>query len=229
MRTSDQQQIGETTAGTGRTGPLGSTRRLVTVVAVAVVLIAAIALAGSQGWTVTSGGSATAATDPLAPEIQHSREGAQSAAAKMGSAMGTENFFTEQGRHDVLQRIADPDRRSALIKSFDASYSTAFIEGLGLDAQGQPPAGATFVSRALPAGTTVRHYDAKEAVVEVWCTAFLGLTGKGVQDEIQAKANWYTMTLTLHWTDGGWRMAAFTQKAGPDLSDATDFGAAPQL
>lgn len=230
MRTSDQQQIGETTSGTGRTGPLGSTRRLVTTVGVVVTLVSAIALAGSRGWTVTNGGPATGATDPLAPEIQHSREGAQSAAATMGSAMGTETFFTEQGRHDVLQRIADPDRRSALIAKFDGTYR-AFNKTLGLDAQGQPPAGATFVSRALPAGTTVRHYDAREAVVEVWCSAFLGLTGKGVQTEIPTKADWVTMTLTLDWTDGGWRMAAFAQKSGPDLSDAdaSTFGTAPQL
>lgn len=231
MRTSDQQQIDETTSGTGRTGPLGSTRRLVTTVGVVVTLVAAIALAGSRGWTVTSGGSATAAADPLAPEIQHSREGAQSAAAKMGSAMGAETFFTEQGRHDVLQRIADPDRRSDLIKRFDASYSPAFFTTIGLGNDGQPPAGATFVSRALPAGTTVRHYDAREAVVEVWCSAFLGITGKGVQDEIRPTANWVTMTITLHWTEGGWRLAAFAQSSGPDLSDAdaSTFGAAPQL
>jgi hypothetical protein len=146
----------------------------------------------------------------------------------MGSAMGAENFFTEQGRHDVLQRIADPDHRSALITKFDATYR-AFDKTLGFDAQGQPPAGSTFVSRALPAGTTVRHYDAREAVVEVWCSVFLGLTGKGVKDEIPAKADWVTMTITLHWTDGGWRLAAFAQTAGPDLSDAPTFGAAPQL
>ncbi|MGY4983753.1 hypothetical protein ACWCYL_42670 [Streptomyces sp. 900105755] len=81
----------------------------------------------------------------------------------------------------------------------------------------------------MPTGVILHHYDPHEAIVDVWCSGLLGLTG-GADKTIAPRTNWITMTLTLDWTDDGWRLAEFSQKEGPEPTDAgVDFGAAPQL
>ncbi|SFH06915.1 hypothetical protein [Streptomyces mirabilis] len=91
MATSSQRQVIWTSLGTGGRGP-GSRRRrgLIIAVGVVVLLIAAIALA------TRSSQSKHAADDLLAPEISHSHGGAQSAAAKMASALGSETMFNPE-------------------------------------------------------------------------------------------------------------------------------------
>ncbi|MGW4623461.1 hypothetical protein [Streptomyces sp. NPDC004592] len=191
-----------------------------------VLLIAAIALA-NRGWTTTTDGPETAA-DPLAPEIAHSRQGAQSTATKAAAVLGGEAMFNTEQRHALVQAVADPDKRGALQQAFDADYTAAFNRKIGLDDQGQPPAGAAFISRTLPAGTVVRAYRPQEATVDVWCSGLFGLTGKSVQ-EIPIKTSWFTMTVTVRWTHDGWRVSDFSQKDGPEpTSAAAAFGQAPQ-
>ncbi|MED7828873.1 hypothetical protein VXC91_45400, partial [Streptomyces chiangmaiensis] len=70
----------------------------------------------------------------------------------------------------------------------------AFNRKIGLDDEGRPSAGATFVSRTMPAGTVVRAYRPEEATVDVWCSGLFGLMGKGVQ-EIPLKTSWFTKYL----------------------------------
>jgi hypothetical protein len=199
---------------------------LIPAVTVAVLLIAAIALAGRDQ---SSAQSPTVATDLLAPEIPHSPEGAQSAAAKVASALGSEKMFSEQDRHNLVQLIAEPDQRSKMITDTDADYGP-LARRIGLDTDGQPPAGAEFVSRTMPAGTTVRSYTRDTAAVSVWCATLFGLTGETAAEEIPLDTGWATMTLTLHWTDDGWKLISFDQTDGPKPGAADGkFGEAPQL
>ncbi|MFI8242619.1 hypothetical protein ACIF83_36145 [Streptomyces sp. NPDC085866] len=193
--------------------------------AVVVLLIAGIALANRGG---ASGGKPEAAVDPMSVEIPHSSEGAQCAAAKMAAVLGSERMFDPIRRGDIVQRIVVPERRLAVQKAVDADYTTAFNEKLGLDENGKPPAGATFVSRAMPAGVTVRHYDSREATIDVWCAGLLGLTGKGAPKQLPVTTSWFTQTLTVRWTDEGWRLAEFTQQDGPEPT-AGEYGQTPQL
>ncbi|MFF9803322.1 hypothetical protein ACF1G3_38815 [Streptomyces rochei] len=74
---------------------------------------------------------------------------------------------------------------------------------------------------------TLRSYSPTEAVVEVWCSGLFGLTGK-TATEIPVKTGWFTMTLTVRWTDDGWRLSEFDQEDGPE-PEAAEFGQAPQL
>ncbi|MFJ2833583.1 hypothetical protein ACIPC1_39600 [Streptomyces sp. NPDC087263] len=226
MRTSSQRQASEKTAGAGTSGR-GSQRGLITTVGIAVLLIAAIALA-NRGWN--SGGSAAAAADdPLAPEIPHSRQGAQSTAVKFAGRLGSESMFNTADRHGVVQAIADPDERDALQTAFDGSYTVAFNERIGLDEEGKAPAGATFVNRTMPVGTVLKRYSTAEATVDVWCSGLFGITGRNVT-QIPVTTSWFTMTMTLRWTDDGWKMTESTQEDGPEpTSSAAEFGQAPQL
>jgi hypothetical protein len=225
MRTSSQRQVSEKTAGAG-TPHRGSQRGLITIVAIVVLLIAAIALA-NRGWS--SGDSAAAADDPLATEIPHSRQGAQSAAAKFAAALGGEAMYNTEDRHGIVQAIADPENRGALQTAFDASYTAAFNKRIGLDEDGRAPAGATFVNRTMPAGVTVTRYRSEEATVNVWCSGLFGLTGKNVK-QIPVETSWFTITMTLRWTDDGWKASESTQQDGPEPGNAAAaFGQAPQL
>lgn len=81
----------------------------------------------------------------------------------------------------------------------------------------------------MPAGTTVRHYSPHEATVDGWCSGLFGLTGKGIT-EFPVKVSWFTITITmtLRWTDDGWRLAESTQKDGPDPGSAAAYGQAPR-
>ncbi|WP_331729768.1 hypothetical protein [Streptomyces chartreusis] len=203
-----------------------SPRILIPAVTVVVLLIAAIALAGRDQ---SSAQSPTTATDLLAPEIPHSPEGAQSAAAKVASALGGEKMFGEQDRHNLIQLIAEPSQRGKMITDTDADYAP-LGRRIGLDADGQPPAGATFVSRTMPAGTTIRSYTGGTADVSVWCATLFGLTGETAAEEIPLDTGWVTMTMTLHWTDDGWKLTSFEQETGPEPDAAGGkFGEAPQL
>jgi hypothetical protein len=225
MSTSSQRQVIWTSLGIGGRGP-GSRRHrgLIIAVGVVVLLIAVIALANR------SSQSKNAADDLLAPEISHSREGAQSAAAKMASALGSETMFNPDDRHGLLQIIAEPDRRNQVIQDYDAEYTAAFNKTIGLDSQGRPPAGATFVSRTMPAGTTVRSYAGSTADVSVWCSTLFGLTGETAAKKIPLTTGWLTMTMTLRWTEDGWKLADFQQTDGPKPTDAgAKFGTVPQL
>ncbi|MFI1291629.1 hypothetical protein ACH4VM_24720 [Streptomyces sp. NPDC020792] len=220
MATSGQQPVIWTTLKTERHR---RRRRLITAVGGAVLAIAVVALA------IRGGTSSRPPAADLLPLTPHSRDGAQSAAARWAVAFGSERMFNTEDRHRLLQITAEPDQRSKLIQDYDDQYGP-FTRQLGLDEQGRPPAGAQFVSRAMPAGTTLRAYTGSTAEVDVWCSTVFGLTGKNVSKEIPVEAGWLTMSMSLHWTPEGWKLTEFEQTDGPEPTDeAAEFGTAPQL
>lgn len=87
------------------------------------------------------------------------------------------------------------------------------LSGYGLDAQGQPPTGLTFVSRTVPVGTRTDGYTADSTKALVWCTGLEGLAGTSSTKPVSA--NWFTLTLSLRWTGGDWKLTDFSTQNGP--------------
>lgn len=201
-------------------------QRLVIGMGIVTSLVVAIGLSVDP----PSSGTKSDDAKPPAPESPHSREGAQQAASRIASAMGSERMFSTRTRHDLLQAVADPSRQADMIRDYDAAYAP-FTARLGLNAEGRPPAGAKFVSRAAPTGTVVRSYTGRTAEVAVWCSTLFGLTGETVPEEIPVESGWLTMTVDLRWTGGQWRMTDVEQTDGPRPEDpaADQFDSAPSL
>lgn len=199
-------------------------RLSIAVAAVVVALIAAIALVGrddqSRAQTSTEDGK------PAGPA--HTRQGAETAAAKAATAFGGERMFGDEGRRTLIEQLVDPGQRERMLADADDDYRQ-LASRIGLDSDGRPPTGAQFVSRTTPApdGTTVRAYRGTTADVDVWCATVFGLTGKDVR-EIPPSDGWITMSLSLRWNeDEGWLVTKLSQREGPEPADAA-FGATPQ-
>lgn len=219
--------------GTGRP-PARPGRSMVTVVAVIVLLIAAIAFAnqsgggGDDGGGDKGGGGDGPKAQPTAPSgdkpvksasgavpsgFAHSRNGAQSAAANYAVALGGDGMFNRDRRHEIVEALADPGSVDKLRSGIDAGYGKKLNKSIGLDADGKPPSGATFVNRTVPAGTDIQDYSSDRATVAVWCSGLIGLAAEDSTKPVTS--NWFTMTLKLRWSDGDWKVTEFAQKKGP--------------
>ncbi len=208
-----------------------SSRSLVTVVGVVVLLIAAIAFAnqgggdgdggGSEGSkpggnpTAASGESAVTAKDGGIPVgFKQSRTGAQSAAANYAVALGSYDMFDKDKRHNILAVVIAPQSVQRFEDSLNKAYSPELFKNLGLNEDGTTPQGFTFVSRTTPIGTKVTKYGDGKATVEVWCSGLLGLAGEGSKNPVTS--DWFTITMELEWVEGGlWQAANHSQKPGP--------------
>lgn len=210
--------------GTPRRTGRSSSRSLVTVVGVVVVLIAAIAFANRGGDDSASTAESPAdkpRTSPTAPTgtkpvpsgYAHDEQGAQSAAANYAVSLGSTGMFTADTRHEIVDALYTPDAAAALRAPMDAAYSAGFLAKLGLDADGAPPKGSTFVSRTTPLGSTVQKYSATDARVSVWYLGLLGMAGEKTTDPVTS--SYRTWTFDLRWTDGDWKIVKDTQKDGP--------------
>ncbi|MGF1427809.1 hypothetical protein [Kitasatospora sp. LaBMicrA B282] len=165
----------------------------------------ATAPTGTQPVSTTSNGIATGYPD--------TEQGAQSAAANYAVALGGTDMFRADGRRTVLATIADPAVADALRTRLDQAMTPDVLAAYGLNAQGQPPAGLSFVSRAVPIGTHTDGYSADTTKAEVWCVGLGGLAGTSSTKPVTE--NWYTLTLNLHWTGGDWKLTDFTRQNGP--------------
>ncbi|MFI8457518.1 hypothetical protein [Kitasatospora sp. NPDC085464] len=211
-------------------------RTLLTVLVVVTLLVVAIAIAnrGKPGTGSDGGRSADHAT-PSAPSgagpapsgdqpvgttvngiasgFPHSDQGAQSAAANYAVAIGSADMFRADSRHTIVATIADPGAAPTLQSRLDQGFGGDTVARYGLDAQGRAPQGLTFVSRTVPVGTKSTGYTDSDAKVEVWCTGLTGLAGERSVQPVTT--NWFTLTLSLHWTGGDWKLTDFTRKSGP--------------
>lgn len=234
-------------AGTGQTRtrlpeggdprrPRSSSRSLVTIVGVVVLLIAAIAFANRGGGdSTTDNTSDKAKTAPTAASGErpvetktagiptgyaHSEQGAESAAANYTAALGSDGMFNTAARHQIVESIADPSTMNNLKAGFDADYSAEFLKTLGLNEDGSAPEGSTFVNRTLPVGTKATSYSSSASTVEVWCNSLFGLTGENTTNPVTN--GWFTVILKLQWTDGDWKVLETSQKTGPTPVNADD-------
>jgi hypothetical protein len=223
--------------GVGR-GPSRPGRSLLMVVGVVVLLIAAIAFAnrgGEDGDAAASGGGGAAR--PTAPTgespvnsadtstgipsgFAHNRQGAQSAAANYAVALGGDGMFDPGRRHAIVKAVSAPSALHGLQSGFDQDYNAALNEKIGLNASGQPPAGATFVNRTVPAGADVTDFGGDTATVAVWCTSLFGIAGKDSTKPVTT--SWFTVTFHLAWTGSDWKITGTSQKSGPTPVNGDD-------
>ncbi|MFG2892210.1 hypothetical protein [Streptomyces sp. NPDC048248] len=221
--------------GTGRRPRAGglSSRNLVTIVGVVVLLIAAIAFAnrgGSGNSETTSDDTAQdAAAQPTAPTgtkpvngknggiasgFAKTEQGAQSAAANYAVALTSDGMYQTDTRQKIVNAVYAPSvaatRKSALNKVYT---DRDFLGRIGLNPDGSAPKGMTFVSRANPVGTKTESFKDGTAKISVWYSALFGLAGTESKNPVAE--SWYTNTFDLKWIHGDWKVADFTQKNGP--------------
>ncbi|MGW6837350.1 hypothetical protein ACWGCI_28675 [Streptomyces sp. NPDC054949] len=216
--------------------PYGNPRRtprpsrgLITAVGVVVLLIAAIAFANqspdSPANTASNKPPTDAATSPTGTQpvtgksngipkgFAHDEQGAQSAAANYAVALGSEGMLKKDTRHALVDGIYTPEAAARLKGPQDEAYSTGFLAKLGLDANGNPPSGSTFVTRTIPIGTRVENYSPTAAKIAVWYTGLVGMSGAKSTDPV--RTTWKTWTFELSWVGEGWRVANGIQQDGP--------------
>ncbi|MFF7532517.1 hypothetical protein ACFZB2_25955 [Streptomyces bobili] len=231
--------------GGARRPARSSSRNLVMVVGVVVLLIAAIAFANRGGddspsTTATGetnadqpGTSSTAASGTKPVETKtggipsgfpRTEQGAQSAAANYAVALGSTGMFQKASRHALVDTVYTAATAAGLQAPMDQAYSAAFLAKLGLDADGNAPEGNTFVSRVVPVGTTVRAYADTTAKVAVWYLGLIGMSGENSTDPVTS--SWKTWTFDLQWVEGDWKITADEQKDGPAPVPGDDRAAA---
>ncbi|MFF8271850.1 hypothetical protein ACF059_31420 [Streptomyces sp. NPDC016562] len=205
------------------------TRSLVTVVGVVVLLIAAIAFANQTPDTpenkpadnapaassTTSTGTlpVTGKASGIPRGFAHDEQGAQSAAANYAVVLGSDGMFKKNTRHALVDGIYAPDVATGLKGPQDEAYSAAFLAKLGLDANGNPPQGSTFVTRAVPIGTRVESYSPASAKIAVWYTGLIGMSGAKSTDPVRTL--WKTWTFELSWIGEDWKVVDDSQQDGP--------------
>ncbi|MFD5456031.1 hypothetical protein [Streptomyces olivaceus] len=211
--------------GGPRRGGRSSSRSLITVVGVVVLLIAAIAFAnrggdgsasakGAAGNKPDASSTAPTGTRPVQSGFAHDEQGAQSAAANYAVALGSDGMFDEARRHEIVNTVYTPDVAAARQTDLDGAYSSQkFLANIGLDKQGKAPTGQTFVSRVIPVGTKATAFSTDKATVEVWYTSLFGLSGGDSTNPVTE--SWYTTTYQLTWTNKDWKLTDFQQKDGP--------------
>ncbi|MEU9580573.1 hypothetical protein [Streptomyces chilikensis] len=197
-----------------------SSRGLVTAVGVIVLLIAAIAFAnrdneGTRDADKSSAAAPTAPTGerPVSSGFAHDEQGAQSAAANYAVALVSADILKPARREEIVRQLFVAEKQEALAAKFDEAYDVKFLEQVGLDENGNPGAGQTYVSRTVPVGTKVTGYQRDRATVEVWCTGVFGTAGDNSVNPVTN--DWFTMNLGLRWVDGDWKVESFAQKEGP--------------
>ncbi|MEU8793314.1 hypothetical protein [Streptomyces sp. NPDC048643] len=216
--------------GGARRGRGSSSRSLITVVGVVVLLIAAIAFANRGDDSPSAGdtGGDKAKTSPTSASgdhpvntrsagipsgFPHTGEGAQSAAANYAVALGSTAMFNTAARHDIVNAIYTSAAAVQLQSPMDQAYSADFLGKLGLDADGNPPKGSTFVSRTIPVGTKTEQYGGAGAKVSVWYMGLIGMSGQTSTDPVSS--TWKTWTFELQWDNSDWKIVTDSQKDGP--------------
>ncbi|MET9510896.1 hypothetical protein ABZX62_20965 [Streptomyces flavidovirens] len=215
----------------GARRPVRTSRSLITVVGVVVLLIAAIAFAnrgggesGAESVAKRGGGAeATSATGVKPVEgktgmipsgFAQDEQGAQSAAANYLVALGSDGMYDQDRRHEIVNTVYAPEVAAARQSDLDKVYADEkFLSGIGLNADGTAPDGLTFISRFSPVGSKAEKFKGDSASVSVWYSALFGLAGEGSKNPVAE--SWYTNTFELKWVGGDWKVTDFTQKDGP--------------
>ncbi|MEV7284651.1 hypothetical protein AB0O01_08850 [Streptomyces sp. NPDC093252] len=222
---------GSAASGTARRGGRTSSRSLVTVVGVVVLLIAAIAFAnrgGDDSADASPGPAAPPGTAPTAPSgtdpvdtttngiptgYARTEQGAQSAAANFAVALGSTGMYATNSRRSIVSTVYAPDVAASRGADIDSAYSDEqFLRNIGLDRDGTAPDGQSFVSRVIPVGTKVTAFSQTAATVEVWYSSLFGLSGEASVNPVTE--SWFTATYQLTWADD-WKITDFQQKDGP--------------
>ncbi|MFE2735278.1 hypothetical protein [Streptomyces sp. NPDC059349] len=199
-----------------------SSRSLITVVGVVVLLIAAIAFANRGDSSSDDGAAKKPDTSPTAPtgtkpvtsRFAHDKQGAQSAAANYAVALGSAEMFDKNRRHAIVDSVYAPDVAADRQASLDKVYAQeAFLSSIGLNSDGSAPSGSKFVSRIIPVGTKTMKFGSDSATVDIWYSSLFGLAGTDTKNPVSE--SWFTNTYELRWVGGDWKVTDFQQKDGP--------------
>ncbi|MFD9721928.1 hypothetical protein [Streptomyces sp. NPDC059076] len=209
--------------------PARSSRSLITVIGIVVLLIAAIAFvnrgddsdepdsspkgADAQPTSATGVDPVKGKTANIPTGYARDEQGAQSAAANYAVALGSDGMFDPRKREEIVRAVHDPAVTDALLTNLDKAYSSTFLASIGLEEDGSAPTGLSFVSRTVPVGAKVTEQSSDKATVEVWCTGVIGLAGASSVKPVTS--NWFTLTTKLVWVNGDWKISSSTQKEGP--------------
>ncbi|MFI2694826.1 hypothetical protein ACH5AR_28780 [Kitasatospora sp. NPDC018619] len=210
-------------------------RALLAVLVVVTLLVVAVAIAnrvtpggtggGTGGGTSadragSGAGPAPSGDQPVGTTVNgiptgypHTEPGAQSAATNYAVAIGSADMFRTDSRHGIITTIADPGALAALQSRLDQGFSPETATRFGVDSQGQPPKGLTFVSRTIPVGAKSSGYTEDSVKVDVWCTGLFGLAGERSTKPVSEE--WFTLTLSLRWTGTDWKLSDYSRVAGP--------------
>ncbi|NWF27683.1 hypothetical protein HW130_15660 [Streptomyces sp. PKU-EA00015] len=214
----------------GARRPVRTSRSLIGVVGVVVLLIAAIAFANKGGGAEDTSGDTgkspdsrpTAATGVrpvkgneggIPTGYARDEQGAQSAAANYAVALGSAEMFDKAKRDGILDVVITPTAVNTFRTTLDKAYSPSFFKNVGLNEDGSTPNGFTFISRTSPIGTKITNFAGTRATVEVWCTGLIGLAGEGSTNPVTD--GWFTITMELEWVNGDWKAVTHSQKDGP--------------
>ncbi|GLX51165.1 hypothetical protein Shyhy01_41150 [Streptomyces hygroscopicus subsp. hygroscopicus] len=218
--------------GAPRRPTRSSSRGLITVVGVVVLLIAAIAFANRRDDS-SHGNSPARSSQPqatsTAPTGAHpvntktagipsgfaqTEQGAESAAANYSVALGSTDMFNTAARHALVERLYTHDDVTARQSALDSVYASAkFLSNIGLTKDGTAPKGQTFISRVVPVGSKTTAFSKDSATVAVWYTSLFGLSGDASTNPVTE--SWFTTTYELKWVDNDWKVSDFQQKDGP--------------
>ncbi|GGU04334.1 hypothetical protein [Streptomyces lateritius] len=218
-----------------RRAPARSSRSLITVVGVVVLLLAAIAFANTGGGngdaptrdqakppgTASEAPTAATGVPPVTGRtanipsgFAHDQQGAQSAAVNYAVPLGSAEMFTASRRHEIVDAVYAPTVAAARRGDLDRVYSDkGFLTRIGLKEDGTAPTGLTFISRVIPVGSKIESYSSDRATVAVWYSSLFGLAGEGSQNPVSE--SWYTTIYQLEWVSGDWKVTDFDQKDGP--------------
>ncbi|MFF0477330.1 hypothetical protein [Streptomyces sp. NPDC004284] len=219
----------------GARRPVRSSRSLITVVGVVVLLVAAIAFA-NRGNTDPADASTPRSTTPAHPApaptaatgtrpvtaktgtiptgYTHDDQGAQSAATNYAVALGSAEMFSNSTRAEIVHTVYAPAVAAARQGDLDKVYADqGFLSRIGLKEDGTAPSGMTFISRTIPVGSKVESYTDDRATVSVWYSSLFGMAGEGSKNPVSEA--WYTGSYELQWADGDWKVTGFSQKDGP--------------
>ena len=155
----------------------------------------------------------TETTNGIPSGFAHDEQGAQSAASNYAVALGSDAMIKPASRHELLTAIYTTDAATQLKDALDKAYSPQVLGTMGLDSDGNPPQGSTFVSRTIPVGAKVLKYSTDHTRIAVW---FLGLTGvAGDKSTEPVTSTWKTSTFDLQWSSDDWKIVSDTEKNGP--------------
>ncbi|MFH8794734.1 hypothetical protein [Streptomyces sp. NPDC017941] len=219
----------------GRSAGRSPSRSVVTVVGVVVLLIAAIAFANRGGSSSDDGGdggrgggkgpeaASTAAsgekpvsggTGGIPSGFPKNQQGVESATANYAVVLGSTGMFDTARRHAIVDTVYTPNAAAQRKPALDKVYSgESFLSRIGLQKDGTPPKGTTFVSRIIPVGTKVTKFEGESATVEIWYSSLFGLAGENTENPVTE--SWFTNTYDMRWSGGDWKVADFKQKDGP--------------
>ncbi|MFJ9834229.1 hypothetical protein ACIRU2_23045 [Streptomyces sp. NPDC101169] len=222
---------GDPYGGAPRRTGRSSSRGLVTVVGVVVLLIAAIAFANRGDGSSTDGSAdkgdrpkaastAASGTKPVDTKsanipsgFAHTEQGAQSAAANYAVVLVSADILKPALRGAIVKQVFVSEKQAPLTDKFNKAYDKQFLSNVGLDQNGNSPAGQTYISRTAPIGTKLTDYTDAVATTEVWCTGVFGTAGDNSTNPVTS--DWFTMKLQLRWENSDWKIDSFSQADGP--------------